>query len=363
MLFLGLMYGSIASFNVFYEMFYLAYEKAEWKAFLLLFEKLAIIGVTMPLLIIKKRVEVVLIAYCLTQLLKYIVNQIIFNTKIQKINFDFNTSWNQLKKLLVQASPYCFSLLLSIIYFYVDILMLGIMRTDEEVGYYNVAVKIIVIIMFLPAAFSDAILPFLAKNFNLSKEKYCAGLKHSYRFMLILGGFIAIFSFIILPHILVYIFSSMYELSAECFRLLSIIIPFRFVNVILGISLTARNRQIDRTKSYFICASFNFLTNLFFISRFGFVGAAITTIFSDILLFLLYSLYNFRLKDNIAQLKVGRKIFISLLITILSIKLLYLFMNQFWIIGILGLLIYVSLLFLFKEITQKDLMIVRRISI
>ena len=74
------------------------------------------------------------------------------------------------KKILKQALPLGFSIILIQIIYSIDIVMLGFIRSDVEVGYYNAAYKIILPLILVGSIYFDAVFPVLSKYHKSSKE-------------------------------------------------------------------------------------------------------------------------------------------------------------------------------------------------
>src|SRR3972149_7243023 len=90
-----------------------------------------------------------------------VVNLIlIFNKVFGKIKFSFNKK--VAINLLKMALPLGFSLYMIRIYYNFDTIMLGFMKDNETVGYYNAAYKIILVLIAFASAFYSAIFPVIS---------------------------------------------------------------------------------------------------------------------------------------------------------------------------------------------------------
>src|SRR3989338_2691165 len=99
----------------------------------------------------------------------------------------FNFNFSILSKLLSKASPLGLSLIMAQIFYNIDTVMLGFMRTDAEVGYYNAAYKIILVIIFLAGSYHDAIFPLLSNYYKTSLDSLKRLLRQTQKLMAILG--------------------------------------------------------------------------------------------------------------------------------------------------------------------------------
>jgi O-antigen/teichoic acid export membrane protein len=62
------------------------------------------------------------------------------------------------------------------------------------------------------------------------------------------------------------------------------LLPLRFLNNAYGMTLSALDRQGDRTRGVMVAAGFNVLVNLVVIPRWGALGTACTTLATELLL-------------------------------------------------------------------------------
>ena len=72
----------------------------------------------------------------------------------------------QWKALLILSVPLGVVQIINMVYFKVDSILLSVLRTPAEVGYYGVAYKVIEVVMAVPSFFMLALLPNLAKADN-----------------------------------------------------------------------------------------------------------------------------------------------------------------------------------------------------
>jgi O-antigen/teichoic acid export membrane protein len=149
--------------------------------------------------------------------------------------------------------------------------------------------------------------------------------------------------------------------SDLAFKLIIVAVFFSFLNTLFNFSLVALDQQKKLLYINLLGVGFNVTTNLILIPKYGFIGAAVTTIGSEIII-LLGTIYYYRqnlpfhfnlaqiIKTMLASLSMG----LSLLILFTpSYKLL-----QNWNILILipiGIAIYTSMILLTKALTIKQL--------
>ena len=89
----------------------------------------------------------------------------------EKIRFKPQLDFLMWKDLLKQSLPIMGSYLLTKAYYNIDIVFLGLIKTDEQVGLYSGAYKIINLLMGVKLIMSGVLFPFLSQLYNESQEK------------------------------------------------------------------------------------------------------------------------------------------------------------------------------------------------
>ncbi len=229
-------------------------------------------------------------------ILAVVISQIIYllvlNIFVQqlKINIKFEFSFEQLKKILKGSLPYGLLAILGLFYFKIDTLLLLYIRGPYETGIYGAAFKFIEAIVFIPTVLFNAVFPALAKlhetNIDKVKEIYTKSLK----LLFILSIIITAIFLLILPMI-IQIFLPQYIDSIKALKILSFTIPLMFANAPAVTVLFASDKYLKSVVmlSVLTCA-FNLILNIFVIPIYGYIGASYTTVFSELITFLVFYL-------------------------------------------------------------------------
>jgi O-antigen/teichoic acid export membrane protein len=215
-----------------------------------------------------------------------------YSKRLVKITYRFNpTIW---KRLIKESLPYGIALILGTIYIRVDSFLITLINGPAELGIYSVATKVIEVVNVLPVLFMSTVLPVLIQYLEEKKEKVQELLKHSYTFLVAVGLPIAI-GFIVLSYQIVYIIATPEFLTRTtegfwgsdiALKILSVALFLSFINNLFIYLLIAINQQ----KKLLIINSgaviLNVVSNLIILPFWGFRGASVTTVLSE--LFVLY---------------------------------------------------------------------------
>ncbi len=204
-----------------------------------------------------------------------------------KPDFDFGFS----KQIVRNAYPFGLAFVFGSIYFYIDSVMISIMKNDVDVAIYSVAYNLVIALLFIPTIYTNAIYPVLAKYHSVSKEKLIFIYKKSFKYMYIIGLPISVGLFLLANRIIVLFYTKEYHSSILALQILAWFVFIKFINFLTGIILSSIDRQKHRMYGQGYTALFNIALNLVLIPKFSFIGAAIATFLTEIFLFVLYYRY------------------------------------------------------------------------
>nr|MBC7244858.1 oligosaccharide flippase family protein [Chloroflexota bacterium] len=186
-----------------------------------------------------------------------------------------------------ESLPLVVNNLLSRIFFQVDVLLLRPLRGDVEVGYYGAAYRYIRALDIIPSYFTLAIFPLISRFAESSRESLVRAYILSVKLLVMVALPIAVGTTFIARELMLVLAGADYlPHSMIALQFLIWYMPVGFINSVTHYVLIAINQQRFLTKAFVFGASFNILTNLLLIPRYGYVAAAIVTALSEVALFL-----------------------------------------------------------------------------
>lgn len=269
-----------------------AFEKIGWFSFitnilgnfvqllaLLLLIFLGLNSTAVPISYLIGIISVFIVSYFISKIILSKISHTKENIKDEKV----------FTKLFSYSWPFIFSGVISFIFYWVDSFMLGVFKTAEQVGIYNAAVPIAMLLLFPLNLFVHLFFPIVAKEYskgNLEIVKQLSQQVGKWIFMITLPFFII---FIIFPGELISLFFGKDYISAgTALRFLSIGVLF---SAIFGISLELLSIK-GKSKLILFNTSFALIINLFLnyllVPPYGITGASIATMISLIFLNVLF---------------------------------------------------------------------------
>ncbi len=265
---------------------------------------------------------------------------------IPKIDIKF---W---KKILKEAFPIGFSVVMVQIYYNIDTVILGFMREDQEVGWYSAAYRIVLFVLGFAFFFGESIFPSLSqissKNLHITKKFITA----THKIVLLAGLPVTIALFILGPNIISLIYGPNYYPSIIAFQVLVWSISTVFFTIPFAYSLLAFGKQKYYMYSLSLGAVFNIVLNLFLIPRYGIMGASVTTVISGILVLILLYLY---VTKYIVKIHFGVYLFKIVAASVIMGVVVYICRFNLALASGCGVVTLFFLIFIFKIITKEEI--------
>ncbi|MCK4525652.1 MAG: flippase, partial [Candidatus Andersenbacteria bacterium] len=265
-----------------------------------------------------------------------------FTSKYVKIRlrFDFKF-W---KKLLKQAYPLAISAILVLIYFKLDTIFLSVMKPREDVGVYGLSYKILENLIFFPAMIVGLTMPIMSRYIFTDRNRFKSVVQRTLNFLLIAVVPMTFGTILISDKIIKLIGgeSGFYD-SPLVLNILMIALGFIFLGALFSNIIIAANKQKQLAQIYFIGMIFNIITNIIFIPRYSYFGAAATTVATELLVTALMIAVVYRALKFIPSFAV---LFKALLASSLMALALYHFdyLNIFYLL-ILGAAVYLPIIY------------------
>jgi len=203
-----------------------------------------------------------------------------------------------IKKLIAESFPLAISAFMISIYYNLDMVMLGAIKTETEVGIYNAVYRIFMIGVLPIGVIVKIMLPSLSR---ISNKNELINSLIKYGIMLLLSSAAAsVLFFYFSEDIMSIIFGEQYLAGTYALMIIALNIAVIGVNVFLGNPLTVWGLQ----KNYAIAISFgaaaNIILNYLLIPQYSYNGAAFATLLSEVVVFVgVFYLFNKNLKNII----------------------------------------------------------------
>ena len=274
-----------------------------------------------------------------------------FTRKFTKVTLAFDK--DKWKKILKQALPVGASIIFTLVYFRIDTVMLSLMKPAAHVGIYGLSYKVLESLIFFPAMFIGFFVPILSRYIVNNKEKF----KKVFQVALdtIILAIVPLVAGVLMVALPVVIFLGGVEFSesSNVLRVLSGAIGLIFLVSLFGQAIIILKKQFFSMWVYLAGAIFNVLANLYFIPRYSYLGAAITTSITELIITICLIVIVFKNLKYLPSLRILPK---ALLAVLPMIAFLFYFKHLHVLVLVLvGALIYGALIYLLGGISKKKL--------
>lgn len=335
-----------------------AFEKVRFQAIgTILYSGLLLIGILLTM-----GFNLGIIAVAVSYVIGYFVFFIyLFFNYIKRFNLpSFELDLKFIKIVLINSIPFGLTNFFYTIYFSIDIVMLSYLTGDYATGLYKSAYNIINVFTTFFVVYQAVLFPVMSKFFQESQNLIKTSYELSVKYLVLIIIPISVYIFYYSRPIIDLIYNNQYSLASSSIQILIWTVSFLFINGAASILLNAISKERIVTKIYIVAAVFNIIVNLIFIPSFGYNGAAMATVLSEILItFLtLYYILKTDFKPDFTLLKDLLKIILCGLILIVM---LYVINVSLWLAIPIILIVYLILLFVTRTIDDTDKYIIKEL--
>jgi len=205
-----------------------------------------------------------------------------------RLIFNKSVAW----RLTREAFPFAMQNFLGIVYFQADTLMIGEIMNVTSVGYYQAAMRFITGLVRVPMILINAFYPRIARGFSSGEASNDLSVSRLLvHFMVWIGGILSFLFFTLASPLIITLYTQKMAPSIPALQVLSFVLVVRFVASGYGIILTSCHRQSTQVLGAAVAAVVNISLNLIFVPRYGFMAAAWVSLFTNIVILILYAFF------------------------------------------------------------------------
>lgn len=317
--------------------------------------RLSLIGLVYYVFVNKGGFVQLIIAFTLSYIVQSVLT-FIFSKRYIKLKVYFN---KKLSKYLIKESwPLALSNIFISIYNRIDIVMLSFMKTSADIGFYSVAYIFTGAFTLIPLALTQSLFPFISNYFKKSKNSFKTISRLGFKYLIMVALPLAAGVTFLSKDIILFFFNSSYLPSAAAIAILIWSTFFIFINYPLEIILVSINKQ--RVKAYIngVGVIINVILNFILIPLLSFIGAALATVFTELVSSIILYL---NIPRNIKLFPT--KNFIKMIIGTLIMLLFLVYSNLHLIIEIIiAMVVYFIVLVLSRVFSKEELIMFKNIT-
>ena len=282
----------------------------------------------------------------------------IFSFYILKKKWGVKINWRPdkvlIKSILLISLPFAVYAIFQRLYLYLDSVLLSLLAGDHQVGIYQIPFTIIFALQFLPLAFVASLFPAMSHYWHNNREQLAITFERAINYLIIISLPVAVGGVILADKIII-IFKTGFDEAVLPLQITMIAVIFMFLNFPVGSLLNACDRQKINTVNMGIAFAASVILNLLLIPRLEAVGASLTVLLTNLLMFILGML----IVPRVAKYNY-KKIMIILIKSLLAVTIMgavgYYLKNQLNLIltVVLAGISYLITLYLFRGFSKAD---------
>ena len=156
-----------------------------------------------------------------------------------RLGFDYT----RIIPLLRSSLPYVATALVMVGYAQLNVLMIGLMMSTTEAGWYGSAVQLFGTLLFLPVAFATALLPQMTRSFSSDATALPIMLRKSVELVLLVGVPIGLGLVAVAKPLVALLFGEAYGPTGPVLQVLGLALIFMYLNVLIGQFFISVDRQ------------------------------------------------------------------------------------------------------------------------
>lgn len=270
--------------------------------------------------------------------------------------------WSFWRSTIKDALPFGLTGIFVTIYYWIDSVMLSLMKGNEVVGWYNAAYRLIVVLLFIPGIINIVVFPAMSRFHIYSQNSLNSISRKYFKFMLAIGIPIGVGTTLLADKVILLIFGAGYIQSIIALQILVWAMVFIFANAAFVRLFESTNKQIIVTKITGIGMIENIVLNLLIIPRFGYVGASITTVITEFTILTLVLIFAYKTGYSVQRREfltnISKVIIASLIMGVSIWKLRSL---NFPILILLSTLLYIGILYIIGGIDKEDIELLKQV--
>lgn len=275
-------YMLLGSFSSFFNSIFQGFQRMEYQTVWNILNSLFILVGVLAVVWLGGSVVHVAVAYLIAAALSLVYSAATFTRRFFTPGLSFSRS------MIREAIPFGITSVFSLIYFWIDSVMLSLMKGDVSVGLYNAPYRLLTVISSLYGVYLTAVFPVMSRFHVESEDSLRFTYMRSLKYLIIIAVPLIFTVFTLAGPLIELIFSAKYLESVPALRVLIIATAFMFINGVSSSLLGSANRQITVTRITGVAALFNVTLNLALIPRFDFMGASAATVMTEALMTLLF---------------------------------------------------------------------------
>jgi O-antigen/teichoic acid export membrane protein len=190
--------------------------------------------------------------------------------------------WGTWGRLFREAVPLAIGGILATAYYRIDSVMLSKLDTFSSVGIYGVAYKFVDIVHFVSTAMMIATLPVLVRAWPHHPERFRGGIRRAFTILMLVAVLVVVEFLLFAEPVIEILYGSEYRAGVGATRIVVAAQAIAFFGSLAFTTLVATGRHRLYPVATFVGVALNVGLNLWLIPVWSYMGAAVTTLVTEV---------------------------------------------------------------------------------
>ncbi len=169
-----------------------------------------------------------------------------------------------------------------------DTVLLSLMRSPEEVGWYKAAYNLTFKLLFIKGALLSTLQPQMSRYYGVSKSRVAKTFNTSFKILWAFSFPVAVGTTLLAQPLIIFLYTAEFSNSGIVLTILIWALPLLNLSSLCGSITTATDKEKKAAKVYVSAALLNLVTNLIAIPIWGYIGAAASTVLTEAVALILF---------------------------------------------------------------------------
>jgi O-antigen/teichoic acid export membrane protein len=189
-----------------------------------------------------------------------------------------------IRTLWRESLPYFSSTLVRYVTIRSDVVLLGFLRGAAAAGVYNVAYRVVFLLMYIPHYASLAVFPVISRLHHRESGEARELIKTSVGWMILIGVPASVGLALVAEPLIALVFGTQFQRAVPILKSLACLFFLSCLRNMLATVMTACDQQAKRSRLETFAAAIAIVGNLVLIARYGLIGAAAAVLAAECIL-------------------------------------------------------------------------------
>lgn len=208
----------------------------------------------------------------------------VFSRRFWRVNLAFN--WQAVRPHVRSGVGIGLASTIGLLVYQGDAILLSLFKTPRAVGIYTVAYRFLDQAFMVPGMFMNIVFPVMTRALHREGDDAERVIRRAFEALSIVGLALGIFVFTLAPYLIRILAGPEFGASVKTLQILAVAIPMLCVSPVFYNILVALDRPRDLISVGIAMLVWDVTSNLLLIPRYSYIGAAIATIMTQTLSFI-----------------------------------------------------------------------------